>query len=73
MEGNITVRPATSVTNWNRLIEQKLPDLASEYPLTDEQIDQFWEQGFIVLRDVLNPDEINAHGGTYITSDNFPA
>ena len=73
MEGNITVRPATSVTNWNRLIEQKLPDLASEYPLTDEQIDQFWEQGFIVLRDVLNPDEINAHGGTPITSDNFPA
>ena len=62
MEEKITVRPATSVTNWNRLIEQKLPDLASEYPLTDEQIDQFWEQGFIVLRDVLNPDEINAYG-----------
>ena len=62
MEEKITVRPATSVTNWNRLIEQKLPDLASEYPLTDEQIDQFWEQGFVVLRDVLNPDEINAYG-----------
>jgi|TARA_A100001037_G_scaffold304107_1_gene339883 hypothetical protein len=58
----ITVRPAKSVDNWNRLVQQQLPDLASEYPLTDEQVDRFWEQGFIVLKDVLSPDEINAYG-----------
>ena len=62
MAKNATVRPATSVADWNRLIEQQLPGLDSEYPLTGEQIDQFWEQGFIVLRDVLSPDEINAYG-----------
>ena len=62
MEEKITVRPAKSVDNWNRLVQQQLPDLANEYPLTDEQVDQFWEQGFIVLKDVLSPDEINAYG-----------
>ena len=62
MGEKITVRPAKSVDNWNRLVQQQLPDLASEYPLTDEQVDQFWEQGFIVLKDVLSPDEINAYG-----------
>ena len=62
MAENATVRPATPVADWNRLIEQQLPGLDSEYPLTGEQIDQFWEQGFIVLRDVLSPDEINAYG-----------
>ena len=62
MGEKITVRPAKSVDNWNRLVQQQLPDLASEYPLTDEQVDRFWEQGFIVLKDVLSPDEINAYG-----------
>ncbi len=62
MGEKITVRPAKSADNWNRLVQQQLPDLASEYPLTDEQVDRFWEQGFIVLKDVLSPDEINAYG-----------
>lgn len=37
-----------------------LPDLSSEYPLTPEQIQSFRTEGFIILRGVLKPEEVEA-------------
>jgi ectoine hydroxylase-related dioxygenase (phytanoyl-CoA dioxygenase family) len=38
-----------------------LPELASEYPLTGEQITQFQRDGHILLRGVCSPDEVAAY------------
>ena len=36
--------------------------LSDNYQLTDEQIGDFWSQGFIVLKGVLSPSEIEYYG-----------
>jgi ectoine hydroxylase-related dioxygenase (phytanoyl-CoA dioxygenase family) len=38
-----------------------LPDLSSDYPLTQEQIDAFQRDGHILLRGVLSPEEVRAY------------
>jgi ectoine hydroxylase-related dioxygenase (phytanoyl-CoA dioxygenase family) len=38
-----------------------LPDLSSDYPLTQEQIQSFRTDGFIILRGVLTPEEVEAY------------
>ena len=40
----------------------EVPPLNDEYSLSDEQVAQFWRDGFIVLRAVLNRDEVAAYG-----------
>ena len=40
----------------------ELPPLNADYSLSDEQVAQFWRDGFIVLRAVLSPDEVSAYG-----------
>ena len=40
----------------------ELPPLNADYCLSDEQVAQFWRDGFIVLRAVLSPDEVSAYG-----------
>lgn len=62
MAAMTAVRPAKSAADWDRLIETPLPELDGEYPLTDAQVDEFWERGFIVLEGVLSPGEIEAYG-----------
>ncbi len=39
-----------------------LPDLSSDYPLSPEQIEAYAENGHILLRAVLSPDEIAVYG-----------
>ena len=39
----------------------ELPDLSSEYPVTNGQIQQFREQGFVILRGVLTSEEVEAY------------
>lgn len=39
----------------------QLPALDTDYPLTPEQVRGFWENGFIVLKSVLSPDEVAAY------------
>ena len=34
------------------------PDLKADYIISKQQVDQFWEAGFILLKEVLNKDEI---------------
>ena len=38
------------------------PDLKADYIISKKQIDQFWEAGFILLKEVLNKDEIKYYG-----------
>ncbi len=40
----------------------ELPPLNADYSLSDEQVAQFWRDGFIVLRAVLSRREIEAYG-----------
>ena len=40
----------------------KVPPLNADYSLSDEQVAQFWRDGFIVLRAVLTRDEVAAYG-----------
>ena len=40
----------------------ELPPLNADYSLSDEQVAQFWRDGFIVLRGVLSRDEVSAYG-----------
>ena len=56
------VRPAVAAEDWDQLSEEPLPELDGEYPLSDAQVEGFWENGFIVLEEVLDRDEINAYG-----------
>ena len=39
-----------------------LPPLNADYAVSDEQVEQFWRDGFIVLRAVLSRDEVTAYG-----------
>ena len=39
-----------------------LPALNPDYAISDAQVDQFWHDGFIVLRAVLSRDEVSAYG-----------
>lgn len=39
-----------------------LPPLEADYPVSHAQVEQFWRDGFIVLRAVLSAREINAYG-----------
>lgn len=41
--------------------QQLLPPLDSEYPLSAEQVEAFQRDGYIVLRQVLTPEEIAAY------------
>jgi len=41
---------------------QTMPDLASDYTLTDEQIAQYRESGHVLLRSVATPEEIAVYG-----------
>lgn len=49
----------------NRIVSaielDKLPDLSSTYSLSPEQVQGFWQDGFIVLRAVLSTDEVAAY------------
>ena len=56
------VRPALAADDWDRLAEAPLPELDGEYPLSDAQVEGFWENGFIVLEEVLERAEITAYG-----------
>jgi ectoine hydroxylase-related dioxygenase (phytanoyl-CoA dioxygenase family) len=56
LDGGMTTMP--SVKNSTAAA---LPDLYSEYHLTDAQIGQFREQGFVILRGVLTADEVEAY------------
>ena len=56
------VRPALAADDWDRLTEEPLPELDGEYPLSEAQIEGFWENGFIVLEGVLDRAEITAYG-----------
>ena len=56
------VRPALAAEDWDRLAEAPLPELDGEYPLSDAQVEGFWENGFIVLEEVLERAEITAYG-----------
>ena len=38
------------------------PELKADYVISKQQVDQFWESGFIHLKEVLNKDEINIMG-----------
>ena len=38
-----------------------LPNLDSEYKIQEEQIDFFWENGFVVLKNVLSKEEIEIY------------
>ena len=38
------------------------PDLKADYIISKQQVDQFWEAGFIHLKEVLNKDEIKYYG-----------
>ena len=40
----------------------ELPPLEADYAISDVQVEQFWRDGFIVLRAVLSPREIQAYG-----------
>ena len=62
MQEDAPVRPAKSADEWNQLMEAELPELNSEYPLSEEQIKQFRDHGFIVLQEVFDPTEIKAYG-----------
>ena len=39
-----------------------VPDLSEPYPITDQQVEQYQADGFIVLDAVLSPDEVEAYG-----------
>ena len=39
-----------------------LPELNANYSISSKQIDQFWNEGFIYLKEVLNQDEIKIYG-----------
>ena len=39
----------------------KLPNINSSYKITKEKIDYFWENGFVVLKNVLSKEEIGAY------------
>ena len=56
------MRPALAADDWDRLTEEPLPELDGEYPLSEAQIEGFWENGFIVLEGVLDRAEITAYG-----------
>ena len=56
------VRPALAADDWDRLTEAPLPVLDGEYPNSDAQVEGFWENGFIVLEEVLDRAEITAYG-----------
>lgn len=62
MANEQTVRPALAAADWERLHAAPLPDLDGEYPLSEEQVERFREQGFIVLEGVLDRAEITAYG-----------
>ena len=62
MTNRQAVRPALAAQDWDRLAEASLPELDGEYPLSDAQVESFWENGFIVLEEVLDRAEITAYG-----------
>ena len=39
----------------------KLPDIDSYYNLEKEKIDFFWQNGFVVLKNVLSKNEISKY------------
>ena len=39
-----------------------VPELNANYSISSKQIDQFWNEGFIYLKEVLNQDEIKIYG-----------
>ena len=39
-----------------------LPELNGEYPISESVINNFWNDGFVVLRNVLNEEEIKIYG-----------
>jgi ectoine hydroxylase-related dioxygenase (phytanoyl-CoA dioxygenase family) len=41
--------------------EMNLPDLSSDYPLSEEQIASYQQNGFILLRGVCSPEEVAAY------------
>ena len=38
------------------------PELNGEYPISESEINNFWNDGFVVLRNVLNEEEIKIYG-----------
>ena len=42
-------------------MSDNLPNLDSEYVIPKEKIDYFWENGFVVLKNVLSKEEIGAY------------
>ena len=42
-------------------MEIKLPNINSSYKITKEKIDYFWENGFVVLKNVLSREEIEIY------------
>ena len=38
------------------------PELKADYIISNQQINQFWQDGFILLKEVLKKDEINYYG-----------
>ena len=38
------------------------PELKADYIISNQQINQFWQDGFIFLKEVLKKDEINYYG-----------
>ena len=62
MTNRQAVRPALAAEDWDRLAKAPLPELDGEYPLSDAQVEGFWENGFIVLEEVLDRAEITAFG-----------
>ena len=42
--------------------DDQLPPLDSEYVVSEEKVEQFWRDGFIVLRGVLSDEEIAVYG-----------
>ncbi len=45
----------------NNEVTQDLPPLVGEYPLSEEQIQSFRSEGFVILRGVLTSGEIEAY------------
>ena len=42
-------------------MSDNLPNLDSEYVVPKEKIDYFWENGFVVLKNVLSKEEIEIY------------
>ena len=45
----------------NSSFNNNLPELKDSYSISNQQIDKFWNDGFIYLSDVLTLDEIEVY------------